>query len=108
MTASHRAQTTTGVVVVNRLRTPGRASLPRKLALLLRLHACGSAFHCVTSWRYTGNPDGTSDQARELQDRIARFARMVFFISGFMLTASFVANLVSGSEPLELLSKQSI
>jgi hypothetical protein len=60
----------------------------------------------VISWRYTGNPDGTSEQNRELQDRIARFARMVFAISGFMLVASVVANLASGRKPLDVLVDQ--
>jgi hypothetical protein len=45
----------------------------------------------VTSWRYTGNSDGTAEQTRDLQDRIGRFARTVFSISGVMLVASFIA-----------------
>jgi eukaryotic-like serine/threonine-protein kinase len=62
----------------------------------------------VISWRYTGNPDGSTEQTRELQDRIARFALAVLAISGFMLAASIVANLVSGVGLFQILRQQSV
>jgi hypothetical protein len=62
----------------------------------------------VTSWRYSGNPDGTREQTREVQDRIARFALIVFSISGFMLVASMIAGLFSGDDPVEVLGEQSV
>jgi serine/threonine-protein kinase len=62
----------------------------------------------VTSWRYTGNPDGTTEQTRDLQDRIGRFARTVFAISAFMLVASIIVNLISGETLVEVLRRQSV
>ncbi|HKP61181.1 MAG TPA: serine/threonine-protein kinase [Polyangiales bacterium] len=60
----------------------------------------------MTSWRYTGNPEGSAEQSRELQDRIGRFARTVFAISGVMLLAAFVITVASDVGPLETLRRQ--
>jgi eukaryotic-like serine/threonine-protein kinase len=59
----------------------------------------------VTSWRYSG-ADGTAEQTGELQDRIGRFARMVFVISGVMLLASIVFNVLAGNAALEIARRQ--
>jgi eukaryotic-like serine/threonine-protein kinase len=53
----------------------------------------------LTSGRYIGASEGSTEQTRELQDRVGRFARTVFAISGFMLVASTFANLISGYDP---------